>query len=90
MMREHNFHIVMHLMVMGTAVLMWWPVAGGDAVERPIDPPAQLLYLFLLGHADDGGGGDDHVRGSTALRVVRARAALHGDVARSRTSGSAD
>jgi putative membrane protein len=49
MMREHNFHIVMHLMVMGTAVLMWWPVAGGDAVERPIDPPAQLLYLFLLG-----------------------------------------
>ncbi len=49
MMREHGFHIVMHLMVMATAVLMWWPVAGGDAVERPLNPGGQMLYLFLLG-----------------------------------------
>jgi len=28
MMRNHDLHIVMHLMVMGSAVLMWWPVAG--------------------------------------------------------------
>jgi putative membrane protein len=49
MMRQHSFHIVMHLMVMGTALLMWWPVAGGEAVERPLAPPATLLYLFLLG-----------------------------------------
>jgi putative membrane protein len=49
MMREHNFHIVMHLMVMGTAVLMWWPILAGDAVAKPLAPPAQMLYLFLLG-----------------------------------------
>jgi putative membrane protein len=49
MMREHNFHIVMHLMVMGTAVLMWWPILAEDAVAKPLAPPAQMLYLFLLG-----------------------------------------
>jgi putative membrane protein len=49
MMRDHSFHILMHLLVMATAVMMWWPVAGGEAIERPLSPPAQMLYLFLLG-----------------------------------------
>lgn len=49
MMREHSFHIVMHLMVMVTATLMWWPVAGGAAVRRPLGSGLQMLYLFLLG-----------------------------------------
>jgi len=49
MMREHDFHIVMHLLVMATAVLMWWPIAGGKAVEKPLNPGLQMLYLFLLG-----------------------------------------
>jgi putative membrane protein len=49
MMRDHDFHIAMHLMVMGTAVLMWWPILGGDAVAKPLPPAAQMLYLFLLG-----------------------------------------
>jgi putative membrane protein len=49
MMRDHNFHVIMHLMVMATAVLMWWPVCGGSAVRRPLPAPAQMLYLFLLG-----------------------------------------
>jgi putative membrane protein len=49
MMRDHDFHILMHLMVMVTATLMWWPVAGGDAVRRPLSPGGQMLYLFLLG-----------------------------------------
>ncbi len=49
MMREHGFHILMHLMVMGTAVLMWWPVVGGEAVEKPLSLGAQMLYLFVLG-----------------------------------------
>jgi putative membrane protein len=48
MMRQHGFHIVMHLMVMATATMLWWPIVGGDAVERPIAAPAQMLYLFLL------------------------------------------
>jgi len=49
MMREHGFHIVMHLMVMATALLMWWPVLGDEAVARPLSPGARMLYLFLLG-----------------------------------------
>jgi putative membrane protein len=49
MMRDHNLHIVMHLLVMATAVLMWWPIAGGGAVRKPLEPGAQMLYLFLLG-----------------------------------------
>ncbi|MBI5709035.1 MAG: cytochrome c oxidase assembly protein [Candidatus Eisenbacteria bacterium] len=49
MMRDHSFHVVMHLMVMVTATMMWWPVAGGEAVRRPLSPGGQMLYLFLLG-----------------------------------------
>lgn len=49
MMRRHDFHVVMHLMVMATAVLMWWPVLGGAGVTRALSPPARMLYLFVLG-----------------------------------------
>jgi putative membrane protein len=49
MMRVHGFHIAMHLMVMASAVLMWWPVAGGAAVEKPLSPPAQIFYLAVIG-----------------------------------------
>ena len=49
MMRAHNFHIVMHLMVMATSCMLWWPVLGDDAIERPLAPGAKMLYLFLLG-----------------------------------------
>ncbi|HTK31755.1 MAG TPA: cytochrome c oxidase assembly protein [Candidatus Saccharimonadaceae bacterium] len=49
MMRAHPFHIAMHLMVMATAVLMWWPVAGGSAVEKPLSAPAQIFYLAVIG-----------------------------------------
>jgi putative membrane protein len=49
MMRDHDFHVLMHLMVMATAVLMWWPVIGRGAVGAALPPPAQMLYLFLLG-----------------------------------------
>jgi putative membrane protein len=49
MMRVHNIHIVMHLMVMATAVLMWWPIIGAEGIPRPLSDGARLLYLFLLG-----------------------------------------
>ena len=49
MMRDHNFHIVMHLMVMVTATMLWWPVLGGEEAERPLAPPAKMLYLFVIG-----------------------------------------
>ncbi len=49
MMRSHGVHILMHLMVMVTATLMWWPIVGGEAVENPLAPPFQMIYLFALG-----------------------------------------
>ena len=49
MMRNHDFHIAMHLMVMATATWMWWPIAAGAAVRRPISSAGKFLYLFLLG-----------------------------------------
>ena len=49
MMRDHDYHVAMHLMVMAGAVLMWWPIVGGDAVRRPLSAPAQILYLLAIG-----------------------------------------
>ncbi len=49
MMRSETVHVAMHLMLMGTAFLMWWPIAGGDAARRPLSAPGKMLYLFLLG-----------------------------------------
>ncbi|MBI1798286.1 MAG: cytochrome c oxidase assembly protein [Candidatus Eisenbacteria bacterium] len=48
MMRQHGIHIAMHLMLMASAVLMWWPLLGGEAVGRRMGPGAQILYLFVL------------------------------------------
>ncbi|HEV8264534.1 MAG TPA: cytochrome c oxidase assembly protein [Gemmatimonadales bacterium] len=48
-LRDHNLHIVQHLVFLATAVVMWWPVLS-PVPELPRLPyPAQMLYLFLLG-----------------------------------------
>jgi putative membrane protein len=49
MMRDHDYHVAMHLMVMASAALLWWPIVGGDAVRRPLSAPAQILYLLAIG-----------------------------------------
>ncbi len=49
MMRSHGFHVVMHLMVMATAVLMWWPILGVAAGAPRLSEGAQMLYLFVAG-----------------------------------------
>ncbi len=49
MMRDHGFHVVMHLMVMMSAVLMWWPILGPEPAARRLSDLAQMLYLFLVG-----------------------------------------
>lgn len=49
MMRDHGYHIAMHLMVMAAAMLMWWPIIGGANVRRPLAEPAQILYLVSIG-----------------------------------------
>lgn len=49
MMRDHAVHKVMHLMIMVTGGVMWWPVLSPLPELPRIAAPLQLLYLFILG-----------------------------------------
>ena len=48
-LRNHDIHILQHLVFLTTAVIMWWPVLS-PVPELPRTPHLlQMLYLFLLG-----------------------------------------
>jgi putative membrane protein len=50
MMRDHDVHIVTHLMFMATATLMWWPVMSPVPELLPrLGYGLGMLYLFLVG-----------------------------------------
>ena len=49
MMRDHGVHVVMHLMIMATGVIMWWPVMSPLPELPRIAAPLQMVYLFVLG-----------------------------------------
>jgi putative membrane protein len=49
MMRDHDVHVLMHLMIMVTGVIMWWPVMSPLPELPRIAPPLQMIYLFVLG-----------------------------------------
>jgi putative membrane protein len=45
--RSEWVHLGLHVLVVGSAVVMWWPVLS-PLPERPaLSPPGQMLYLFL-------------------------------------------
>jgi putative membrane protein len=48
MMRSHQVHIATHLMFIGAAVLLWWPVVSGVPSLPALRPPVGMLYLFLV------------------------------------------
>ena len=48
-LRHHNLHIVQHVVFLGTAVIMWWPVLSPVPELPRANYPTQLVYLFLLG-----------------------------------------
>src|SRR5947208_6775531 len=48
-LRNHNLHIVQHLVFLSTAVIMWWPVLSPIPELARAQHLVQLLYLFLLG-----------------------------------------
>jgi putative membrane protein len=48
-MRDHNLHILQHLLFISTSVIMWWPILSPVPELPRASYPAQLLYLFLLG-----------------------------------------
>jgi putative membrane protein len=47
MMRNHDVHVVTHLLFMVTAVIMWWPALSPVPELRMRTGPA-MLYLFLV------------------------------------------
>jgi putative membrane protein len=49
MMRDHSIHVAMHLTIMVTGVIMWWPVMSPLPELPRIAPPLQMIYLFLVG-----------------------------------------
>jgi putative membrane protein len=48
-LRHHGLHIVQHLVFLGTAVVMWWPVLSPVPELPRAQHLIQMLYLFLLG-----------------------------------------
>lgn len=48
-LRDHNLHILQHLVFLTTAVIMWWPVLSPVPELPRIPHLLQMLYLFLLG-----------------------------------------
>ena len=47
-MESHDIHILEHLMFMGAAVLMWWPLASQLPELPRLAYPGQMLYSFLM------------------------------------------
>jgi putative membrane protein len=44
--RSELTHFTLHVLLVGSAVLMWWPVMS-PLIELPaLTPPAQMMYLF--------------------------------------------
>ena len=47
-MRNHDLHIVEHLIFMSSAVVMWWPVCSRVEEVPRLTPGWRMVYLFFL------------------------------------------
>lgn len=45
-LRDHNLHILEHLLFVSTAIVLWWPLLSPLPQLPPMSYAAQLLYLF--------------------------------------------
>jgi putative membrane protein len=48
MMRDHDVHVLTHILFMITAVIMWWPVMSLSPEVPPLSLGLRMLYLFLV------------------------------------------
>ncbi len=46
-LRDHFFHLFVHAALVGTALLMWWPILSPIPELPRLNPPMQMAYLFL-------------------------------------------
>jgi putative membrane protein len=44
--RSEPIHLVLHTVLVASAVIMWWPIFSPLPEMPPISPPGQMLYLF--------------------------------------------
>jgi putative membrane protein len=42
-----GIHVVEHMLFLGTALLLWWPVLSPSEELPRLGPPGQMLYLFV-------------------------------------------
>ena len=47
MLDSEPVHLVLHVALVGTSFLMWWPVIGSLPEITRLEPPAAMGYLFL-------------------------------------------
>lgn len=47
MLRDESVHITLHLVLIATGILMWWPLLSPLPEVPRLSYPAQTLYLFL-------------------------------------------
>jgi putative membrane protein len=47
MCRDDDFHIAAHLLLLATAVMLWWPLLSPLPELPRLSYPAQMLYLFF-------------------------------------------
>jgi putative membrane protein len=40
-------HLSLHTLLLGSAIVMWWPVVSPLPEMPPLSPPGQMLYLFV-------------------------------------------
>jgi putative membrane protein len=40
-------HLAMHVLIVGSALVMWWPVMSPLPEMPSLSPPGQMIYLFL-------------------------------------------
>jgi len=46
-LRVHSVHLFMHVALVGTALIMWWPILSPIPELPRLNPPLQMVYLFL-------------------------------------------
>jgi putative membrane protein len=45
--RSEGIHFALHLLIVASALVMWWPVMSPLPELPPLTPPLQMLYLFF-------------------------------------------
>jgi len=46
-LRQHPFHLLVHVVLVVSAVLMWWPILSPVSQLPRLSHPLQIAYLFL-------------------------------------------